>query len=133
MLKLKTTSNFWVPVRRGTLNVIVRMVIHSVTFDTNNIIVKGNYYYKDENGNDNLIVDGEINLLKTKESLSELQSILPELESSTDIFSNVDQRTKDFAYAILTLEAGLNYGTVASDWVIDNDVFEIEPEQPTEE
>ena len=119
MLKLKTTSQFTVPIERGTMQSIVRIAIYDVNIGTNNIIVEGHYYRLDEDSN--AVILSKINKTITKEQFILMEELLPELESSTGLIDNIDQRIREVAFLMLQMEERTNFGTAASDFVIDTE------------
>jgi len=119
MLKLKTTTEFQVPYGRGFKSAIVRMILDDLIIRKNGVTTTGYYYILDENNN--VVQLDKIDATTLKEQIWLAEAVLPEMESSTDFYANAEQRLLQFVMLRLTQEAGVNYGTVASDWVIDED------------
>jgi predicted transcriptional regulator len=117
MLKLKTTSQFTVPIERGTIQSIVRMSIDNICIDENNIRVVGYYYRIDEN--ENIIVLSKIDKLILKEQYEAIEANLSELTSNESLFSNFNQRLNELTFILLQMEETTNYGTYATSWEAD--------------
>ena len=128
MLKLKTNKEFNVPKDRGTVNVIVRLIVENVFFDKNNVKVNGYYYYLDAE-NKAIILDkfGTATLV-LRENLNALEdNLLPELKSKKRTFDNLEQRIEELTRAQIDSEYPQNWGIKSLDLVYDIDEI-IEPE-----
>jgi predicted nuclease of restriction endonuclease-like RecB superfamily len=124
MLKLKTDKLFSVPSGRGMIEVIVRLIVSSVSFDKNNVKVNGYYYYLDSDNNLVKLDGFGADSLIQKENLDYLEAnILSNLQSNKSTFSNILQRIRELTLMQIEQEAPENYGTYAADWIDDNDGF----------
>lgn len=120
MLKLKTKTEFTAPIDRGTVQTIIYFIIDGLFIDKNNIVPKGYYYWYDEEGNIYQRHIKDITLLSTVKQLED-NEVVPVLESTTNIYDNVIQRLKELVHLQMTTEEPNNFGTVASDFIEDND------------
>lgn len=116
MLKLKTKTQFTAPTDRGSVITIVRLIIDKLEVDINNITPKGYYYYNDEEGK---LVQKKINAMKLWQDVRTAEDSLPALESTSYLYDNIIQRLGEFTFLQLMIEAGVNFGTVSTDWEID--------------
>lgn len=128
MLKLKTKTEFLVPDGRGTKSVIIRMITsHFSTIDINNVKVEGHYFYLDEAGNTVKILNSDFgqNSLKLWDDITNLENMenspLADFSSNRNLKTVLLQRLEELTMLQLMQEAGENWGTVASDWIKDND------------
>lgn len=120
MLKLKTKTEFEVPVKRGVVTAIVRLIIDGLFIDKNNVTAKGYYYYIDENNQVIQLPDGQVNKLMLISDIRQLEPSLPAITSS--FFDEITiQRLKEFVFLDLQSANGSNYGALSTDWEIDND------------
>ena len=106
-------------------NFVIRMIINDVLFDKNGATPSGFYYYINEQGE-------EIVLAKIKNSSFSIQEMryvednmqLPDFDNR-NLDKALFQRTIEFAFVKLKMEAGRNFGTHDTDWVIDEETTEI--------
>jgi len=120
MLKLKTKTEFTAPTDRGTVQTTIRFIIDGLFIDQNNITPKGYYYWYDTEGK---IYQRHIQdpTLLENVKLAEDNNIVPLLNSNKNIYSNIIQRLGEFTQLQMSSEETKNFGTVASDWEIDNE------------
>jgi hypothetical protein len=117
MLKLRTKTVFNIPTKRGVTEGIIYFIIDKILVDANNITPKGYYYYLDENQQPIKLDD--INTLKEWAIVEQVETnLLSELNSTTSLQANLQQRLQEFTMLQLEQENGENYGTLASDWEI---------------
>jgi len=117
MLKLKTKTEFEFPTGRGTKTGIIHMIVDSLFMDNNNVVPNGYYYYFDEN--ETPIKIDDIKHMELWENIALAESQLPPL-SENSLKANTLQRLSEFTFLQLQAEAGKNFGTVASDWEVEN-------------
>ena len=120
MLKLKTKTEFAAPTDRGTVQTIIRFIIDGLVIDQNNITPKGYYYWHDENGKIYQRFISDPTLLENVK-LAENNGVVPTLESNVSIYNNIIQRLAEFTELQMIEEETQNFGTLASDWEIDNE------------
>lgn len=120
MLKLKTKTEFTAPTDRGTVQTTIRFIIDGLFIDKNNITPKGYYYWYDEDGKMYQRHIKDITLLETVKQLED-NSVVPLLKSNINIYDNVIQRLGELTHLQITAEEKKNFGTLANDWVEDND------------
>jgi len=120
MLKRKTKTEFTAPTDRGVTTTIIRFIIDGLFIDKNNITPKGYYYWYDEEGKMYQRHIKDITFLETVKQLED-NSIVPLLKSNINIYDNVIQRLGELTHLQMTAEEKENFGTLASDWVEDND------------
>lgn len=124
MLKLKTKTEFDVPNDRGFISVVVRIIVESVNINKNHVKAEGYYYYYDNNNNLVIPPNGKFGAssMIPKETLTYLETnVLGNFNNPKDFYLAVHQRINEITMIQLSQESGQNYGTVASDWEIDND------------
>jgi hypothetical protein len=124
MYRLKTNGNFIAPIDRGTVSTVIRFIIDGLFIDKNNITPKGYYYWYDESGKIYQRHIGDITLLETVKQLEDSETV-PSLQSNVNIYDNVIQRLGELTKLQMIAEEGQNFGTLASDWVIDTDEIQI--------
>ena len=114
MLKLRTKTIKQVPFGRIFKDVIVHLIIDSISVTKNNVIGKGYYYYYDENNAvvklDNIETFTELALFEQIEN-----NFLSALESTQNVFSNVKQRLKETTLMNIAQENGESYGIIPED------------------
>lgn len=125
MLKLRTKTAFNVPDGRGVKSVIVRMITsHFSMLDINNVKVEGYYYYLDENQNVVKLSDFGQNSMKLWDDITALENMegspLADFASARNLKSVIIQRLTELTFLQLMQEETANYGTVVSDWEVDN-------------
>ena len=118
MLKLRTKTEFEAPGDRVNVQTVIRVIIDGLFLDNNNADPKGYYYYNDENGK---LVQKHIKSLKQWSDVELAETQLPPLASSTNLKSNILQRLSEFFFLQIQMEAGENFGTIASDWELDTE------------
>jgi len=107
MLKLKTKTEFGVQTTQGIEQKTIRVIINGGSFDINNLLGNGYFYYLNEN------------LQAVQMNGISLFKLWADISSSGDLKTELTHVLKD---AFLEgLEEGVNYGTIASDYEIDND------------
>jgi len=107
MLKLKTKTEFGVQTTQGVEQKTIRVILNGGSFDTNNLLGNGYFYYLDAN------------LQAIPMSGISLFKLWVDISTSGDLKTELTNVLKD---AFLSgLESGVNYGTVAIDYEIDND------------
>jgi hypothetical protein len=107
MLKLKTKTEFTLPTKTGVVQSVIRLTIDSQFTDINNVIPNGYFYYPDENG---VLMQRDTDFLTLWSDISSITTI----EQGVSLADLED-------IVRLKLESGNYYGTVSSDWIIDND------------
>lgn len=118
MLKLRTKTTFEAPGDRVNVQTVIRVIIDGLFLDNNNADPKGYYYYNDENGK---LVQKFIKGLKQWSDIEMAETQLPPLASTTNLKANILQRLAEFFFLQIQMEAGENFGTIASDWEIDTE------------
>lgn len=111
---------------------ILRMIINDVRINANGATPEGFYYYKIADGEDVVLAP----IKNTSFSVAEMRQVeqtLPDFDNR-----NLDkaffQRTIEFAFVKLKMEAGRNFGTHDTDWKVDeetNEVLRINQEKAT--
>ncbi len=120
MLKLRTKTEFTVPTERGTTTAIVRLIIDKLEIDINNVIPRGYYYFFDAENVFHKLDDISSNPILWSD-IDLIDDSFADLVSSTDIKADLMQRLTELTFAKLSMEAGTNYGTSASDYEIDSE------------
>ena len=120
MLKLKTKTEFTARTDRGFIQTIIYFIIDGIFIDKNNITPKGYYYWYDSDGK---MYDSKISepTLLQNVKLAENNNVVPLLKSNKNIEDNLIQRLKEFTKLQMISEEPNNFGTVADDWIEDND------------
>ena len=124
MLKLKTKTEFQVPNDRGFVSTVVRIIVESLTINKNHIKAEGYYYYYDVNNNIVIPSNGRFGAssLIPKETLAYLETnVFGNFNNPKGFYLAIEQRLFEMTMIQLSQESGQNYGTVASDFEIDND------------
>lgn len=126
MLKLKTKTEFQVIDGRSIKYVIIRMITsHISLLDINNVKVEGYYYYINEEGQVIKLSDFGANSLKLWDDITALENMpespLLDFSSNRNLKTVFMQRLKELTFLQLQIEEMDNYGTIASDFIIDND------------
>jgi hypothetical protein len=120
MIKLKTKTEFTIPTERGTKQSIVRLIVHNLQIDNNNIKANGYYYYIEIKGEVESVVilsrlgDNSMAQFSKLQYLEE--NMLPKLNSDSSLKANIMQRLEEITLLQIEQEAKENFGTVASDW-----------------
>jgi hypothetical protein len=118
MLKLRTKTEFPIPLKRGVIQGIVRLIIERLEIDINNIRAIGYYYYLDENNSVEKLDD-----IKSFEQWETIlvteQNLLNPISSQISLEAVLKQRVIEFTMLQLTKESGENYGTTPDDWEED--------------
>jgi hypothetical protein len=120
MLKLKTKTEFTAPTDRGVVQTTIHFIIDGVFIDQNNITPRGYYYWYDEAGKIYQRHIGDPTLLENVK-LAEDNGVVPSLASTVSIYANIIQRLGEFTHLQMLAEETENFGTLASDWEVDND------------
>lgn len=120
MLKLKTKTEFQVPSGRGTISVIIRLIVESVFINKNYAKVEGYYYYNDENNSAIVLSRFGQSSMVLREDLTNLeQNLLTVLPSTKETFLNLDHRSKELTLLTIKSEYPINYNTTDTDWEDD--------------
>jgi len=118
MLKLRTKTEKTVAFERTTKNVIVHLIIDSVTITRNNANGKGYYYYFDENGKEVKLSD--IDTLTELALFEQIETnLLPPLASTQSSIENTKQRLKETTLLNIQQEEGASYGITVEDLIDD--------------
>lgn len=117
MLKLRTKTAFLVPKGRLQISTIVRLIVDSLTFDLNNCIVKGYYYYIDEN--DNVVKLDDFTTVISWTIINQTEVYILQPITSPNLYDIIIQRLREFTFLQLEQENGKNYGTQSTDWEDD--------------
>ncbi len=121
MLKLRTKTVKTVAFGRATKEVIIRFIIDKIEIDKNNISANGYYYYFDENNSIVILSQLGTSSIKQWEIVEQIEvNFLGNFTSTNSLKAAVLQRLSEFTNLQLTQENGENFGTIASDWEVDN-------------
>ena len=119
MVKLKTkTEKELFDKRLKSLGFhIVRLIVNEISANGSGAVANGFYYYEDENGQQ--VLDA----FRTNfawETVAMAETELPEFNSNSlkDAFI---QRIIEFSFMQQQIESGENYGTIYTDWELDNE------------
>lgn len=126
MLKLKTKTEFQVIDGRSIKYVIIRMITsHISLLDINNVKVEGYYYYINEDEQVIKLSDFGTNSLKLWDDITYLENIedspLENFSSNRNLKTVFLQRLQELTFLQLNIEETDNYGTLMTDWEVDND------------
>ena len=120
MIQLRTNKEVTIPIERGTIQGIVRLIIDKVELDNNNIKAMGYYYHLEENGTIKKLSGFGNNSMVQWETLNYLEAnLLQPFQSETYLKENILQRLKEATLLQIDKEAYENYGTIADDWEDD--------------
>lgn len=127
MLKLRTKTLKTVPAKpplRGTVDVILRLIVDGVFINKNGITPQGYYYYLDENGQIVKLDDFGQKAYQSWDVViqTENNQMVPPLSSNVNLYDNIIQRLEEFSDLQQQIELGLNYGTIPGDWEADIDI-----------
>lgn len=102
---------------------ILRMIINDVKINSNGATPEGFYYYKNADAKD-IVLAPIKNTSFTIEEMRYVEQELPDFDNR-----NLDkaffQRTIEFAFVKLKMEAGRNFGTHDTDWEVDEETNEV--------
>ena len=120
MVKFKTKTEFPVyDIRQQEIGrFILRFIVNSITADNNGITYSGFYFYK--NADDKDVVIDSFSFPKSWDIISQAETELSPLQGQ-HLFPLFKQRIVEFTYIQQQLESGTNWGTIATDWIEDND------------
>jgi len=107
MLKLKTKTEFTAPGSMDMVQTTIRLIIDGTFTDVNNVVPKGYFYYPDENG---VLVTKPINFLTEWSDMTGIAT----LETGVSLSALKELVSRK-------LDQGNYFGTVASDFIEDND------------
>ena len=120
MLKLKTKNTKTILYGRTVKDVIIRLLIHTLKINSDNVTGIGYYYFLDEN---NSVV--QLSAVETNTEIVLFEQIednfLPKLESYQNVFKNILQRLKETTLMNIAQENGESYGIIPED-LIDDEV-----------
>ncbi len=124
MLKLRTKTVKTVPAQlplRGTVDIILRIIIDKIEIDKNGITPKGYYYYLNENGLVVKLCDIGPKAYQLWDVIIQIENnqMVAPLASSANLYENVMQRLEEFFELQQQQETGQNYGTLPGDWEAD--------------
>lgn len=121
MIKFKTKTEFPILDKRGKIigNSIIRLIVNNINADINGAVATGFYYYCNEDDNEITLDAFKSDFPWDLVGLAEQQ--LPPLESSQSLKSNIFQRVAEFGIMQQMIESGSNYGTLGSDWEVDDE------------
>ena len=106
-------------------NFVIRMIINDVNVNKFGATPSGFYYYINAAGEEVVL-----NPIKnTSFSIEEMRYVEDNMQLPDFDHRNLDkaifQRTIEFAFVKLKMEAGRNFGTHDTDWVVDEETTEI--------
>lgn len=119
MIKFKTKTEFPVPYKREIQQQIIRLIVNNITANLNGAVASGFYYYINTDG-DEIMLDA-FNSTFQWDLVAMAEQQLPPLESSQSLKSNIFQRVAEFGLMQQMIESGSNYGTLGSDWEVDDE------------
>lgn len=119
MIKFKTKTEFPVPYKREIQQQIIRLIVNNITANLIGAVASGFYYYINSEGEE--IMLDSFNSTFQWESVAMIEQQLPPLESSQSLKSNIFQRVAEFGLMQQVIESGSNYGTLGSDWEVDDE------------
>lgn len=123
MVKFKTKTEIEIfDIYKNSIgSFIIRMIINCVTNDKFGATPSGFYYYVDADGKDVVLTP----IKNTSFTIDEMRYVeenmhLPDFDNR-NIDKALFQRTIEFAFVKLKMEAGRNFGTQDTDWEIDEE------------
>ncbi|HPZ25878.1 MAG TPA: hypothetical protein PKV58_08130 [Kaistella sp.] len=119
MIKFKTKTEFPVPYKREIQQQIIRLIVNNITANLNGAMASGFYYYINSDGEEIMLDAFNTNFKWDLVAIAEQN--LPPLESTQSLKSNIFQRVAEFGIMQQMIESGSNYGTLGSDWEVDDE------------
>ena len=119
MIKFKTKTEFPVPYKREIQQQIIRLIVNNITANLNGAMASGFYYYINSDGEEIMLDAFNTNFQWDLVAIAEQN--LPPLESTQSLKSNIFQRVAEFGLMQQMIESGSNYGTLGSDWEVDDE------------
>ena len=119
MIKFKTKTEFPVPYKREIQQQIIRLIVNNITANLNGAMASGFYYYINSDGEEIMLDAFNTNFKWDLVAIAEQN--LPPLESTQSLKSNIFQRVAEFGLMQQMIESGSNYGTLGSDWEVDDE------------
>lgn len=119
MIKFKTKTEFPVPYKREIQQQIIRLIVNNITANLNGAMASGFYYYINSDGEEIMLDAFNTNFQWDLVAIAEQN--LPPLESTQSLKSNIFQRVAEFGIMQQMIESGNNYGTLGSDWEVDDE------------
>ncbi len=126
MIKFKTKTEIeLLDVYKNSIgSFIIRMIINDVVINKFGATPSGFYYYQNADGQDIVLTP----IKNTSFTIEEMRYIEQEMElpnfDSVNLDKAVFQRTIEFAFVKLKMEAGRNFGTHDTDWEVDEETQE---------
>ncbi len=119
MIKFKTKTEFPVPYKREIQQQIIRLIVNNITANINGAMASGFYYFINNEGQEITLNPFESPFPWDLVAIAEQN--LPPLESTQSLKSNIFQRVAEFGIMQQMIESGSNYGTLGSDWEVDDE------------
>ena len=119
MIKFKTKTEFPVPYKRDIQQQIIRLIVNNITANLSGAVASGFYYYISTEGEE-IMLDA-FNTTFQWDLVAVAEQNLPPLESTQSLKSNIFQRVAEFGLMQQMIESGSNYGTLGSDWEVDDE------------
>ncbi len=119
MIKFKTKTEFPVPYKREIQQQIIRLIVNNITANLSGATASGFYYYINSDGEEIMLDTFNTTFPWDLVAIAEQNS--PPLESTQSLKSNIFQRVAEFGIMQQMIESGNNYGTLGSDWEVDDE------------
>lgn len=120
MVKFKTKTAKEIFDKRGKSigEHVIRFIVNDIHASSAGVTASGFYYYEE---NDVQIVLDAFATILNWENVELVESSLPVFSNSQNLKDAFVQRIREFSFLQQQAESGENYGTIATDWEIDQD------------